>query len=80
MKKLMVLLGVVISFLLGASIPPRSAQAQIGSSSVRIYRESTIIYGENSPLQIHGEIVGFSCAAQHDPKNHDAVECFILSK
>jgi hypothetical protein len=80
MKKLMMLLGIVASFVLGITIHPRSAQAQFGNSSVRIYRQSTIIYGENSPLQIHGEIMGFSCTAEHDPKSRADVECFILSK
>ena len=79
MKKLIVVLAVVISFVLGATIHPRSAQAQFGSS-VHIYRQSTIVYGDNPALQIRGEVVGFSCATEHDPKNHTDVECFILSK
>jgi hypothetical protein len=81
MKKFIVVLAVVISFILGATIRPAgSAQAQFNGTNVRIYRQSTIIYGDNPPLQIRGEVVGFSCAAEHDPKNHTDVECFILSK
>jgi hypothetical protein len=80
MKKLIVVLAVVISFILGATIRSSSAQAQLGGTNVHIYRQSTIIYGDNPALQIRGEVVGFSCAAAHDPKNHTDVGCFILSK
>lgn len=80
MKKSFVVLAVLMSFVLGATIHPRSAQAQFGGTNVHIYRQSTIIYGDNPALQIRGEVVGFSCATEHDPKNHTDVECFILSK
>ena len=80
MKKSIVVLAVVISFILGATIRSGSTQAQFNGTNVHIYRQSTIIYGDNPPLQIRGDVVGFSCATEHDPKNHTDVECFILSK
>jgi hypothetical protein len=80
MKRVMVLVGIVASFVLGATIRSRSVQAQLGGNSVHIDRVHAIVYGENPPVQIHGEVVGFSCASKHDPKTIGEVDCFILTK
>ena len=80
MKRLMALVGIVASFVLGATIRSRSVQAQLGGNSVHIDRVRAIIYGENPPVQIHGEVVGFSCASKHNPKVISEVDCFILTR
>ena len=79
MKKRMLVAALIVGgFVFGAVSHSQPAQ---GSGHVRIYRESTIIPGENPPiLQIGGEIIGFSCAAEHDPKYTKDVECFVLVK
>jgi hypothetical protein len=80
MKRLMVFVCIVASFVLGATMRSRSVQAQLGGNSVHIDRVHAIIYGENPAVQIHGEVVGFSCASKHDPKTIGEVDCFILTK
>ncbi len=80
MKRVMVLVCIVASFVLGATIRSRSVQAQLGGNSVHIERVRAIVYGENPAVPIHGEVVGFSCASKHDPKTMSEVDCFILSK
>jgi hypothetical protein len=73
-----VLVGIVLLVGIGLGIYSRPTKADY-SGNVHIYRESTILHGQNPAMTgVRGEdVVGFSCAYNANDKQ---TECFVLSK
>jgi hypothetical protein len=70
-----VVIAVLVGFIAGTTIHPRAVKA---SSSVHIYRETTIINGDQTIYGVDGnDVVGFSCTYNQQDK---LTECFVLTK